>query len=171
MFILYPTFVGMSIQFSYNCLILFNALIKGDVVMCVAVKIAQRIKETAKSKNVVLKTMLEDCGMNKNVLSTMTARGSIPQVENLAKIADYLGVTLDYLIGRTNQPNAIVKTTGYVMKENTIENNSNNGDNIINNSSVSPETDEMTSELIKRFSNLSFDEKIEVFNYIKNIKE
>lgn len=30
--------------------------------------------------------------------------------------------------------------------------------------------DEMTAELIKRFQSLSFDEKIEVFNYIKNIK-
>lgn len=127
----------------------------------------------------VLNFELKDNGISitKLCLDITGSKGNLPTWKkgninpvSLLKIADYFNVTVDYLLGRTNYPNAIVKTTGYVMKENTIENNSNNGDNIINNSSVSSETDEMTSELIKRFSNLSFDEKIEVFNYIKNIK-
>ena len=127
----------------------------------------------------LLEKLCKDSGISitKLCLDITGSKGNLPTWKkgninpvSLLKIADYFNVTVDYLLGRTNYPNAIVKSNGYVMKENTIENNSNNGDNIINNSSVSSETDEMTSELIKRFSNLSFDEKIEVFNYIKNIK-
>lgn len=45
--------------------------------------------------------MLEDCDMNKNALYTMQSGGSMPKAENLAKIADYLGCSVDYLLGRT----------------------------------------------------------------------
>ncbi|MGN0605825.1 MAG: helix-turn-helix domain-containing protein [Oscillospiraceae bacterium] len=131
----------------------------------------QLIQEELSKKSISPSKMMKDLGFSSGLFSQWKNGLQKPSMEKLQKIADYLGVSLDYILGRTNQPNAIVKTTGYVMKENTIENNSNNGDNIINNSSVSSETDEMTSELIKRFNNLSFDEKIEVFNYIKNIKE
>lgn len=33
----------------------------------------------------------------------MQSGGSIPKSENLAKIADYLDVTVDYLLGRTDE--------------------------------------------------------------------
>ena len=48
--------------------------------------------------------MLEDCGLNKNAISTMLSRNSMPKADNLAKIADYLNVSVDYLLGRTNNP-------------------------------------------------------------------
>ncbi len=41
-----------------------------------------------------------ECGMSKNALSTMNS-GYYPQLENLVKIADILGVSLDYLLGRS----------------------------------------------------------------------
>ena len=63
---------------------------------------AERIKEIAKSKNISVKDMLESCGLNKNVLSTMVSRGSWLQANNLAKIADYLNCSVDYLLGRQN---------------------------------------------------------------------
>lgn len=65
---------------------------------------AERIKQTAKSKKISVKQMLEDCEMNKNVISTMLSRGSMPKADNLARIADYLDCSVDYLLGRTNNP-------------------------------------------------------------------
>lgn len=132
--------------------------------------IIERITQIIDDKNLNQSELCKILNIKDSTFSTWKTRGTDPPAKYILLICEFLGVSIDYLLGRTNQPNAIVKTTGYVMKENTIENNSNNGDNIINNSSVSSETDEMTSELIKRFKNLSFDEKIEVFNYIKNIK-
>lgn len=64
------------------------------------------IKEVAKNKGISVKTMLEECGLNKNLLSSMTTRLSWPQANNLARIADYLDCSVDYLLGRTDNPNA-----------------------------------------------------------------
>lgn len=65
---------------------------------------AERIKFYAKSKGISIKEMLESCSLNKNVLSTMQSRKSWPQADNIAKIADYLGCSVDYLLGRTDKP-------------------------------------------------------------------
>lgn len=63
--------------------------------------IAEKIKTTAKLKNIQIKDMLAECELSKNTLSSMQAGGSIPKSDNLAKIADYLDVSVDFLLGRT----------------------------------------------------------------------
>lgn len=65
---------------------------------------AERIKIITKTKGATVKVLLDDCGLNKNVLSTMLSRGSMPKADNLAKIADYLDCSVDYLLGRTDNP-------------------------------------------------------------------
>lgn len=95
-------------------------------------EIALRIKETAKSKGISIAQLQQQCGLGKNAINQFAESQDGMKSKNLYAIADFLGVSVDYLLGRTNYPNAIVKTNGYLMKENTIENNSNNGDNIIN---------------------------------------
>lgn len=118
-----------------------------------AVEIAQKIKETAKSKNVVLKTMLEDIGMNKNAISTMISRGSFPQADNLAKIADYLNVSTDYLLGRTdysNIENNIVGSNNNVNSNNTNSNNSN-----CNNTIFEP-------DIVSAYMSLKTQDKLEI---------
>ena len=66
--------------------------------------IANRIKERAETQGVVLKIMLFECGLSKNAMSSMLSGGSTPKSENLAKIADYLNCSMDYLMGRTDKP-------------------------------------------------------------------
>lgn len=67
-------------------------------------KTVERIKFIAKQKGITIKTMLEDCNLSKNALSSMLSRGSWLQSNNLAKIADYLDCSVDYLLGRTDVP-------------------------------------------------------------------
>lgn len=67
--------------------------------------IAERIKSTAKQQGVPIKDILSSCGLSKNTISSMLSGGSTPKSENLAKIADYLDVPVDYLLGRTDDPN------------------------------------------------------------------
>lgn len=64
--------------------------------------VAARIKSVAKSKGITVKKMLEDVGMGFNAMSNM--RTSMPKADNLAKIADYLDCSVDYLLGRTDKP-------------------------------------------------------------------
>ena len=67
---------------------------------------ADVIKSTAKSRKVSISKLLSDCELNKNALYTMQSSGYFPRVEALAKIADYLNVSVDYLLGRTDNPNS-----------------------------------------------------------------
>jgi transcriptional regulator with XRE-family HTH domain len=69
-----------------------------------AQQVAERIKEQAKFKNILIKNMLDECELNKNALSSMLSRGSWLQANNLARIADYLDCSVDYLLGRTDNP-------------------------------------------------------------------
>ena len=62
---------------------------------------AEKIKTEAKAKNILIKTMLDECGLSKNALSSMLSRGSWMQANNLAKIAQYLDCSVDYLLGLT----------------------------------------------------------------------
>lgn len=66
--------------------------------------VAITIKALAKTKKITIGQMLSDCDISKNTLSTMQSGGYLPRVENLAKIADYLDCSVDYLLGRTDNP-------------------------------------------------------------------
>ena len=68
--------------------------------------VADNIKKMAKSKNVTIKKLLEDVGLGFNTMTNM--KTSMPKADNLAKIADYLDCSVDYLLGRTDCPDLIV---------------------------------------------------------------
>ncbi len=65
-------------------------------------KIAEMIKSASKEKNIQIKIMLNFLGLNKNTLSSMY-NGSMIKCDSLAKIADYLGCSVDYLLGRVGE--------------------------------------------------------------------
>lgn len=70
--------------------------------MYISNNIAEKIKTTAKEKGVSVKKLLEDIGLGFNTMSNM--KTSMPKADNLAKIADYLDCSVDYLLGRTDIP-------------------------------------------------------------------
>lgn len=67
-----------------------------------SVEIAYRIKKIAEEKNIQLKIMYEKLQLNKNTLTNLY-KGSMIKSDSLAKIADYLDCSVDYLLGRSNQ--------------------------------------------------------------------
>lgn len=67
-------------------------------------KVAERIKETAKTKGIALGILFQDCDLSKNTLSTMQSREFLPRLETISKISDRLDCSVDYLIGRTENP-------------------------------------------------------------------
>lgn len=112
-------------------------------------EIALRIKQIAKEKKISIKQLLENCNLNVNYISQFS-NGRDMTAGNLYSIAKCLDVSVDYLLGRTDEP-----------EYNSISISEQKQNNF----------DEMSTELLKKFNELSFDEKLEVFNYIKNIKE
>lgn len=65
---------------------------------------ANIIKAESKSKSIAISKMLEDCGIRKSLIYDLEKRNWTPSAELLEKIADYLDVSIDYLIGRTDKP-------------------------------------------------------------------
>lgn len=65
--------------------------------------VANRIKSYAKSKNISLKSLLENCNLGSNTFSHMLHDRAIA-FDSLARIADYLDCSVDYLLGRTDNP-------------------------------------------------------------------
>lgn len=76
-----------------------------------AQEIAATIKDAAKNVKIPIGQLLTECGLSKNALSSMQSGGYLPRTENLAKIADYLDCSVDYLLGRTDDPTSHVKAT------------------------------------------------------------
>lgn len=66
-------------------------------------KVAETIKTIAKVRGIQLKDMLSSLNLNKNTLSNMY-NGSMLKGDSLARIADYLNCSVDYLLGRTDNP-------------------------------------------------------------------
>ena len=62
--------------------------------------VAERIKHLAKNRGISVKSLLDGVGLGFNTMSNM--KSSMPKADNLAKIADYLDCSVDYLLGRTS---------------------------------------------------------------------
>lgn len=67
-------------------------------------EIAERIKLIAKSKGLTVSTVLKEVNLGRNTMANF--KTSMPRADNLAKIADYLDCSTDYLLGRTNDPDS-----------------------------------------------------------------
>lgn len=67
--------------------------------MYISSEVAERIKKLSKEKNISLKNMLSVAGLGSNTMANM--KTSMPRADSLAKIADQLGCSVDYLLGRT----------------------------------------------------------------------
>lgn len=68
-------------------------------------KIALKIKDMAKKQNISINQMLLNCELGKNTVVKMS-NGTDILTQNFAKIADYLDCSVDYLLGRTDNPNS-----------------------------------------------------------------
>lgn len=75
--------------------------------------VAKRIKETAGAQNIKLGQMFKDLKISVNTLHNM--KTYMPSVETLSNIADYLGCSLDDLLGRENK-NAPDKVRSMIIK-------------------------------------------------------
>lgn len=125
--------------------------------------VSERIKIDARQQGIKLKEMLESCGLNVNFISQMSDRtGAFA----LAKIADYLNCSVDYLLGRTDNPNITSET--YNNGDNGIQNVKNGTVNI-------NQSDEMTKEIALLLSDLTYRQKTElmkeIYGFVDNVKK
>jgi len=72
--------------------------------MYITQEIAARIKQRAKLKKIAIKDLLADCELSINAISEFS-KGKQMSCISLARIADCLDCSVDYLLGRTDNPN------------------------------------------------------------------
>lgn len=105
--------------------------------------ISQRILEIMEKKHIKQKTLADYTGISTSAISDWKKKGTNPSVDKIVAISECLGVSVDYLLGRTDKPNNIQSTK---------------------------QQDQVTTELLRVFENLSFKDKISVLNYALNIE-
>lgn len=65
--------------------------------------LVSNIKSRAKERDVLIRDMLMCCELNINALNQISDKKGLSSFA-LAKIADYLDCSVDYLLGRTDNP-------------------------------------------------------------------
>lgn len=88
--------------------------------------IEDRIMSIASVKNLSKNKLLINAGLNKSIFDNMK-KGQIPSVDKIHKIADYLNVSVDYLLGRTENPDLhktgkVIHTSFEANKANILQN-------------------------------------------------
>ena len=66
--------------------------------------VKERINDTIKKNKTSATKVLADCELSPNTINQMSDNKGLSSF-SLAKIADYLNVSVDYLLGRTEEPN------------------------------------------------------------------
>lgn len=68
------------------------------------VKVAQTIKRLCKQNKVSIATLLQECTLTKGFIYDLEKLDKTPSVDKLVRVADYFGCSVDYLLGRTENP-------------------------------------------------------------------
>ncbi|GAA0057910.1 helix-turn-helix transcriptional regulator [Streptococcus canis] len=71
-----------------------------------------RIKELAKKQGLSINSLEQKLDYSRNTIYNL--KTSKPSTERISEIADYFGVSTDYLLGRTNNPKIATDETAIV---------------------------------------------------------
>lgn len=74
--------------------------------------IADRLKDLRSQKGVNQDMAAEACNMSRIALARYETGTRVPRAENAARLADYYGVSVDYLLGRETAEEKIVTREG-----------------------------------------------------------
>jgi len=124
--------------------------------------IASRIKATAKSRGKPLGTVLSECGLGKNTISKI-GNGTDILTLNFAKIADCLNCSVDYLLGRTDEPSPTSNVIGGDVNGGAVVQGSH-----YNNVTVSNGERKLTdeeNELLRLFNSLDVKHRVKLLNF------
>ncbi|RNB52681.1 XRE family transcriptional regulator [Brevibacillus gelatini] len=66
--------------------------------------LGERVKVLRQTRKILQKDLAEEVGITKQSLSVFEKGSSSPSLDTLVKIANYFNVSVDYLLGRTDNP-------------------------------------------------------------------
>lgn len=113
--------------------------------------------EILQEKGVTPYQVAKNTGISQGLMGEYKKGIKMPTISNLIKIADYLDCSVDYLLGRSDNPNMV----NSINNANAIVTGTQS--NVIGSTLPS---DEMSTELLKAFNNLSFEDKLDFLSKI-----
>lgn len=123
-----------------------------------------RIRQLAKEKGIQMSELQEKCGLSKNTIMQSGKSQEGMKAKNLYAIAELLECSVDYLLGRTDNPTE----TNISVTDN--KQTSLTGNNSISVNSTATNKDTLTEQFMQKFEQLDFDDKVDVMQYVKNKK-
>jgi transcriptional regulator with XRE-family HTH domain len=140
-------------------------------------QLINNIKTVCKQKNIPLGIMLESCNLSKGFIYDVEKRDRTPSIDKISAISEYLGVSVDYLLGRVSEPTGYLKVTYPVetppkeLKTGDNVGNNNNSSVNINSSKEVPKFDETTTQVAEMFSKLDLIDKTKVLSLMVELSE
>ena len=67
--------------------------------------IAEKIKKECMKQNITIKTMLQELSIGKDTVQQMYKNDKTPNYKSIARICDYLNISIDTLLDRPAPPN------------------------------------------------------------------
>lgn len=133
--------------------------------MYITQKIADTVKLQAKQKKISIKDLLSTCELNINTISDFS-RGQQISLISFARIADCLDCSIDYLLGRTNNPQShksIAITTG--------DNQNSAIGNVNSDIHIAGDLDTLAADLLKVFEKLDSFKKAKLLLYAEELEK
>lgn len=65
---------------------------------------ADIIRILCRQRHITIRNVLDNCGINRNFIYDLEKAEKVPAADKLESIADYLDCSVDYLLGRTDNP-------------------------------------------------------------------
>jgi transcriptional regulator with XRE-family HTH domain len=67
---------------------------------------SKRLRKIRRERDVTLKTLADFLGIKNQSVSVYEKGGGYPTTENLLKLAKFFDISVDFLLGRTDNPNS-----------------------------------------------------------------
>lgn len=136
-------------------------------------QLAKNIKRRCKEKSISVTKFLEECQLKKGFIYDLEKKDKTPSVTAVAKLANVLDCSMDYLLGR--ETSIVINNFNGHVTIGDIGDKSNVNINVANflekEATDEPLKTEFLQEVQRKFESLGLREKAEFIWYMYNFKE
>ena len=130
----------------------------------------EQFREILQKESITAYRIAKDTGISQGLMSEYNKGEKIPTVQNLVKIADYLGCSVDYLLGRTDDPLPLSNIIGGDVTGGTVVQATHHSSVVVHNGGERPLTDE-EAELLRLFNAVDVKRRMKLLNLAFTLEE
>jgi len=129
-------------------------------------EISQKIKDECKLKGIIIKKVLVDCKLSTSTVSNMS-NGRMPRIDTVAKIADYLDCSVDYLLGRSDDIPVLISNA----KDNSVAVNQSDSGTVTIKNGKERELTKQEQDLLRIYNNATTRQQIKLIDFALSIED